>query len=79
MLISIKFDVTQIIPISLEIFDCTWSEWETFACDKSCGGGKRNKMRTMISINDSEEKCEGKEFVTEICNNNECPEDSDAT
>ena len=54
--------------------DCTWGDWEIFSCSKSCGGGERNKMRTQIP----KEQCGEKEFVTEECNTEECPEDSDA-
>ena len=52
-----------------------WSEWETFSCDKSCGGGERNKMRTKIPTESYDGECEGKEYVTEKCNTEECAQD----
>ena len=53
-----------------------WGEWETFSCDKLCGGGERNKMRTKIPTENYDGECEGKEYETEKCNTEECPQDS---
>ena len=52
-----------------------WSEWEMFSCDKSCGGGERNKMRVKIPTESYEGECDGKEYVTEKCNTEECAQD----
>ena len=52
----------------------SWTEWtEWTQCTKSCGGGKRTKVRTCVLLRSGEAQCEGEDEVTEECNTDQCP------
>ena len=54
--------------------DCTWAPWYSWsACNKSCGGGSRTKVRTKSVVEAHGGTCSGALIDTEACNSQECP------
>lgn len=59
---------------------CIWSEWESYACDRSCGGGTKHKQRNSVPTKvEFSDLCPGPERKTESCNTHQCPQSKKST
>ena len=70
---------------NLHLFDsivsvvCTWGPWGGWSsCSKTCGGGRRNRMRFLTR--NSSRSCKGtSQTQTAICNTHRCPGEKEFT
>jgi len=53
--------------------NCEWGSWTEGACDKTCGGGRREITRTKQVQESNGGYCYGPSSKTESCNNQKCP------
>ena len=62
------------VPFSLITVDCVWTDWEEWtSCSKSCGGGKRSKIRAIkIPASSGGKMCTGRSEWEVLCNTNLC-------
>ena len=57
-----------------DIVHCEWSDWTIGTCTKTCGGGRRNNIRTeQISAAHGGDPCLGPSTDEEDCNIRKCP------
>ena len=62
------------------VVHCEWSEWTIDTCTKTCGGGRRNKIRTaLVSAANGGDPCLGSSTKDDPCNIQKCPGDSETT
>ena len=57
-----------------ESVDCQWGNWTTSVCSGACGGGTRNKTRTvMVQAEYGGSLCTGNTTMIENCTLTGCP------
>ena len=53
--------------------DCEWSPWTFEECSSSCGGGNRNKIRSIKAEETHGGKCVGNRIEVAPCSTQSCP------
>ena len=67
-------DEWNMLPTSCYyLVNCEWGSWEISLCSKSCGGGKKTKIRSKTVTEKYNGKCEGSSREEEACNEQHCP------
>ena len=67
--------LSNYLEIEYLLVDCVWSSFGNWSeCSKSCGGGEKISLRTILQQPLFGGKhCEGEDKKSEICNDIACP------